>query len=121
MHETLLIQYLNACKSIILVFFVLNYNIKLSISLFLDVYQLTIAKMYIFSLLQIFERSPELRFKYMVPYPSNKVPQLTKYSFAIINSAPSNDRGEEWIMIAGLDKTNYSADFLGQKELHIPF
>ena len=48
-----------------------------------------------FLLLQIIERIPELRFKYMGSYPSDKVPRLTKYSFAIVNSAPSNDREEQ--------------------------
>ena len=68
-----------------------------------------------FLLLQIIERIPELRFKHMGFYPSDKVPQLTKYSFAIVNSAPSNDRGEHWIMMARLDKTYYFADSLGRK------
>ena len=45
-----------------------------------------------FSLLQFNERIPELRLKYMGSCPSDIVPQLTKYSFAIINSVPSNDR-----------------------------
>ena len=40
------------------------------------------------SLLQTNEGVPELRFKYMG---SDKLPQLTKNSFAIINSVPSND------------------------------
>ena len=57
-----------------------------------------------FSLLQNIENYPELRFKYMGSYPSDKVPQLTKYSFAIANSAASNIRGEHWIMIARMDK-----------------
>ena len=61
-----------------------------------------------FSLMQIIERIRELRFKYMGSYPCDKVPQLTK-------SAPSNDRGELWIMVAQSDKTYYFADFLGQK------
>ena len=64
-YGTLLIQYPNACKSLILVFFMLKYTIKLSISFFLDVYQITIAKMDKFSLLQIIEKIPELGFKYM--------------------------------------------------------
>ena len=51
----------------------------------------------------------------MGSYSSDKVPQLTKYSFAIVNSAPSNDRGEHWITIARLDKTYYFADSLGRK------
>ena len=71
----------------------------------LDVNQLTVAKMDNCSLLQIIERVPELRFKYLGSYPSDKVPQLTKYSFAIVNSAPSNNRGEHWITIALLGKT----------------
>ena len=66
--------------------FILKYTIKLSIS-FLAVNQHIIAKLDNFSLLQTIERNPELRFKYMGSYPSDTVPQLTKYSFAIINSA----------------------------------
>ena len=54
-------------------------------------------------------------------YPSDKVPQLTKYSFAIVNSAPSNDRGEHWIMMARLDKTYYFADSLGRKRTTYSF
>ena len=74
-----------------------------------------------FSLLQIIKRIPELRFKYMGSYTSDTVPQLTKYSFAIINSAPSNDRGEHWIMIARMDKSYYFADSLGRKRPTYPF
>ena len=103
-YGTLLIQNLNACKSII-IFFILNCPIKLSVSWLLDVNQLTIAEMDTFSLLQFIERILELRIEYMGSYPSDKVPQLTKYSFAIINSAPSNDRGEHWFIIARIDKT----------------
>ena len=76
---------------------------------------------WIIYLLQIIERIPELRFKYMGSYPSDTVPQLTKYSFAIINSAPSNDRGEHWNMIARLDKSYYFADSLGRKRSIYPF
>ena len=68
-----------------------------------------------FLLLQIIEKIPELRFKYMGSYPSDKVAQLTKYSFAIVNSAPIKDRGEHWIMIARLEKTYYFADSLSRK------
>ena len=101
-------------------FFILKYTIKLSIS-FLVANQPTIAKMDNASLLQIIERIPELRFKYMGSYPSDTVPQLTKYSFAIINSVPSNDRGEHWIMIARLDKSYYFANSLGRKRSTYPF
>ena len=51
-------------------------------------------------LLQIIEKIPELRFMYMGSYSSDEAPQFTKYSFEIFNSAPSNERGEHWIMIA---------------------
>ena len=57
----------------------------------------------------------------MGSYPSDEVPQLTKYSFAIVNSAPSNDRGEHWIMMARLDKTYYFADSLGRKRTAYSF
>ena len=85
--------------------FILNCTVKLSISLFLDENQPTTAKMANFSCLQYIETIPELRFKYKGSYPSDKIPQLTKYSFAITNSAPSNDREKQWIMIARLNKT----------------
>ena len=101
-------------------FFILKCFIKLSIS-FLAVNQPTVAKMDNFSLLQIIERIPGLRFKYMGSYPSDTVPQLTKYSFAINNSAPSNDRGEHWIVIARLDNSYYFADSLGRKRSTYPF
>ena len=73
------------------------------------------------SLLQNTERIPELRFKYKGSYPSDTVPQLTKHFFAIINSAPSNGRGEHRIMIARLDKRYYFADSLGRKRSTYPF
>ena len=101
-------------------FFILKYTIKLLIS-FSAVDQPTIAKMDNFSLLQIIERIPGLRFKYMGSYPSVEVPRLTKYSFAIVTSAPSNDRGEHWIMIARLDKTYHFADSFGQKRTTYSF
>ena len=117
-YGTLLIQFLNVCKSLFFLFLNLKYTIKLSIS-FLAVNQPTIAKMDNFLLLQIIERIPELRFKYMGSYP--RVPQLTKYSFAIFISAPSNDTGEHWIMIARLNKSYYFADSLGRKRSTYPF
>ena len=51
----------------------------------------------------------------MGSYNSDKVPQLTNYSFAVSNSAPGNDGGEHWIMIARLGETHYFAVSLGQK------
>ena len=73
--------------------------------LFLAVNQQTVANMDNFSLLQIIERISELMFKYMGSYLSDAIPQLTKYYFAIISSAPSKDRGEHWNMSPRLDKS----------------
>ena len=53
-------------------------------------------------------------------YPSDTVPQLAKYSFAISNLASSKDRGEHWIMIARLDNSYYFADSLGKKTYSFP-
>ena len=83
--------------------------------------QLTIAKTESFSHLQIFEKIPELRFKYMGSYPSDKVPELTIYSFTVINSAPSNDRRENSILIARLDKSYYFEDSLARDRSIYPF
>ena len=52
-----------------------------------------------FSIVQNIERIPELRFKYIGSNPADQAPKLPNYSFASINSAPSNDR-EHWMMIA---------------------
>ena len=68
-----------------------------------------------FSFLQTIERIPELGFKYMGSYTADKTPRPTKYSSAIINSVPSNDRGQHWIRIARMDKTYSFADSLGGK------
>ena len=108
-----LIQFQNLCKSLFFLFYPKKHY--QTINFFLAVNRPTIAKMDNFSLLQIIERIPELRFKYVGSYPSDTVPQLKKNSFAIINSAPSNDRGEHWILIARLDKSYYFADSLGKK------
>ena len=70
-----------------------------------------------FSLLQI----NELRFKYMGSYPSDKKPQLTKYSFANVNSAKSNDKEEHWIIIAQMDKFSSLLILWVEKEQLIPF
>ena len=68
-----------------------------------------------FSFLQTIGRIPELRLKYMGSYHSDKVPQLTKFSFAIVNSAPSKDGAEHWIMIARMDENYYFVDSLDRK------
>ena len=52
----------------------------------------------------------------MGSYSSDKVPQLTKYTFTTINSAPSKDRGEYWISIARLDENYSFTDSCGRKK-----
>ena len=63
---------------------------------------------------QIINRIPELKYKYIGSFPSNAVPNLPKYSFAIVNSAPSHSVGEHWIMIARLHDNYFYADSLGR-------
>ena len=53
-------------------------HFKLSVFLFLDVNQLSIAKMDTLSLVQFFERISEIRSKFLWSYFSDKVPQRTK-------------------------------------------
>lgn len=67
------------------------------------------------SLSQIIERIPILKYRYIGNYPADNVPNLPKYTFAIINTAPSSSSGEHWIMIARLNKTYYFADSLGRR------
>ena len=57
----------------------------------------------------------------MRSYPSDKLPRLTKYPFGIVNSAPSKNREEHWIMIGRLDKPYYLADSLGRKRTTYSF
>ena len=102
-------------------FLIIKCITKLSISLFLDLNHQRIAKMNNSSLLQIKEKISELSFKYVEPYSSDKVPQLTKYSFVIIISAPCKDRGEHWIIIAQLGKVDRYGDSLGRKRFNYSF
>ena len=66
----------------------------------------------VFPLLQIYDRIPELRFKYMGFYSSDKVAQLQSSTQL---QAMIEWNGEQWIMIARLDKTYYFSDSLDQK------
>ena len=69
----------------------------------------TTAKLDNFSFLQIKE------------IPNGKTPQQPKCSFAKINSAPSIDRGEHWVINARLDKIYYLANSLGRKVFSYSF
>ena len=66
------------------------------------------------SLRQIIERFPELTYRYIGSFPADSVPRLPTFSFAIINTSPSTEAGEHWIMIARLNRTYYYADSLAR-------
>ena len=73
-------------------------------------------KMDNFALQQIINRIPLLKFRYLGSFPSDYVPTLDKYTFAIINTQPSDMQGEHWIMIANSRQKLYFADSLGRKK-----
>ena len=66
------------------------------------------------SLRQIIERILELKYRYIGSFPADCVPRLPTFSFAIINTSPSSEAGEHWIMIARLNRTYYYADSLAR-------
>ena len=66
------------------------------------------------SMRQIIERIPELKYRYNGSFPADCVPRLPTFSFAIINTSPSSEAGEHWIMIARLKRTYYYADSLAR-------
>ena len=67
------------------------------------------------SLRQIIERIPELKYRYIGSFPADCVPRLPTFSFAIINTSPSSEAGEHWIMIARLNRIYYYADSLARR------
>ena len=66
-----------------------------------------------FSLQQLINRIPLLKFRYLGSFPSDYVPSLDNDTFAIINTQPSKMQGEHWIIIAKFRHEMYFADFLG--------
>ena len=68
-----------------------------------------------FALQQIISRILLLKFWYLGSFPSHYAPTLDNYTFAIINTQPSNLQGEHWIMIANFRHELYFADSLGLK------
>ena len=70
------------------------------------------------SLQQIINRIPLLKYRYRGSFPSDYVPTLENYTFAIINTQPSSMQGEHWTMVAKSRcncKKLYFADSLGRK------
>ena len=70
------------------------------------------------SLRDIIERIPELKFRYIGSFPADFVPNLPKFTFAIINTSPSSEAGEHWIMIGRLNRNYYYADSLARSITH---
>ena len=73
------------------------------------------------SLRDIIERIPELKFRYIGSFPADFVPNLPKFTFAIINTSPSSEAGEHWIMIGCLNRNYYYADSLARSITHYKF
>ena len=73
------------------------------------------------SLRDIIERIPELNFLYNGSFPADFVPNLPKFSFAIINTSPSSEVGEHWIKIGRLNRNYYYADSLARSVTHYKF
>ena len=59
-----------------------------------------ISKMDNVSLQQIFNRIPELKYRYRDSFPSDYVPTLDNDTFAITNTPSCRIQGEHWIKIA---------------------
>ena len=68
------------------------------------------------SLQQVINRIPLLKYRYRGSLPSAYVPTLDDDTFAIINTQPSKNQGEHWIMNANYCQKLYSADSLGRKK-----
>ena len=73
------------------------------------------------SLRDIIERIPELKFRYIGSFPADFVPNLPKFTFAIINTSPSSEADEHWIMIGRLNRNYYYADSLARSITHYKF
>ena len=69
-----------------------------------------------FPLQKFINRIPLLKFRCLGWFPSHYVPTPDNYTFASINTRPSNMQGEHWIMIANFRQELYFADSLGRKE-----
>ena len=73
------------------------------------------------SIRNIIERIPELKFRYIGSFPADFVPNLPKFSFAIINTSPSSEVVEHWIMIGRLNRNYYYADYSTRSVTHYKF
>ena len=74
-----------------------------------------ISKVDKFSLQQLINRIPLLKYSYRGSSLSDYVPALDNDTFASINTQPGNMQGEHWIMIANYCQILYFAESLGRK------
>ena len=65
------------------------------------------------ALQQIIDRIPLLKYRYLGSFPSDRVPNLSNDTFAIVNTEPNYITGEHWVMIAKFKQRLYFADSLG--------
>ena len=70
---------------------------------------------------QIVNRILLLKYRYIGSFPSDFVPNLPNYTFAIINTQPSNTPGEHWIMIGKIHHKLNFADSFGLSINNYPF
>ena len=75
-----------------------------------------ISEMDNFSLQQVLNRIPLLKYRYRGSFPSDYVPTPDNDTFAIINTQPSDMQVEHWIMIGKFCQILYFADPLGHKK-----
>ena len=74
------------------------------------------SKMDNFSLQQIINRIPLLKYRYRGSFPSDYVPTLDNDTSAILNTQPSNKQGEHWTLIAKSCQVLYFAESLGREK-----
>ena len=73
------------------------------------------------SLQQIIELIREPKFKDIGLFPTDFIPNLLKFSFAIINTASSEKVDGHWIMISRLNRNYYDAGSLARSITHYKF
>ena len=64
------------------------------------------------ALRQIIDRTPLLKYRYIISFPSDRVPNQPNDTFDIVDTEPSYMSAEHWEMIAKLKQQLYLADSL---------
>lgn len=67
------------------------------------------------ALRQLIVKIPVLKFKYLGSFAADQVPwPLPKNKFIIVNTEPSSETGQHWVLLANKDGKIYYGDSLGQ-------